>query len=256
MSKIESSLKLIHPTDILFHEKHEGARLSSTKQRILEDGFLRNPISVMELDEKKYLLLDGLHRVLTLKELGCNWIPAQIVSESEISLQSWNHLLQKDEWLDQIKENSELIFTKNSKNKTILGKINYPNNTNEEICIHESPGNDFKLISSWNDLVNAYNKDYNVKRIHNDQHITPNHNEVFLQYPTVNMCLIKKVVLKGLTLPSGVTRFIIQGRILNLKVPLTLLKSINYDHNKWFESINAWKDSLRHYKEEVYLVEH
>ncbi|NBI31162.1 ParB N-terminal domain-containing protein [Chengkuizengella marina] len=230
MLKNASSLKLINITSILFHENHESKRLSFTKQCILDDGFLKEPVLVMDIDEDKYLLLDGLHRTLTLRELGCYWIPAQIVSESDVELKSWNHLLPRDKWLDSIKNSYDFIFTKNSKDRIILGKITYSNGTTDEICVEQKYDNDIQLISLWNKLVNSYNSDYLVKRIHNDEHIKVDNNEVLMQYHVVNMSLIKKIVLKGLTLPSGVTRFVIKERILNFQVPFKLLKHENHEH--------------------------
>lgn len=58
----------------------------------------------------------------------------------------------------------------------------------------------------------------------------------------------------GRVLPAGVTRFQINGRLLNLKIPLHLLHR-DSDVSEWERLRHVWRRSLRLYTEQVYLCE-
>jgi len=58
------------------HEKGSPLYLELLKQEILKDGLLKYPIIA---DEKTHVILDGMHRWLALKSLGCTLIPVMLV---------------------------------------------------------------------------------------------------------------------------------------------------------------------------------
>jgi hypothetical protein len=58
------------------HEKGSPIYLELLKREILRDGMLRYPIVA---DEKTRVILDGMHRWLALKSIGCKSIPVLLV---------------------------------------------------------------------------------------------------------------------------------------------------------------------------------
>ncbi|HEX9675538.1 MAG TPA: hypothetical protein VGA07_06135 [Anaerolineales bacterium] len=91
-----SALRLrIVPLDrILLHEAHDAKRVERVMAAMRQDGYLRNPIIVIER-QGHYIQLDGATRSMALAEMGVPCALVQIVSyeDPEVSLSSWNHVL-------------------------------------------------------------------------------------------------------------------------------------------------------------------
>jgi len=58
------------------HEAVNPRRLVNLKRQIKSDGFLRNPVVV---DKKTLVVLDGHHRMVALKRMGCQKIAVYLV---------------------------------------------------------------------------------------------------------------------------------------------------------------------------------
>ncbi|MCC5998836.1 MAG: ParB N-terminal domain-containing protein [Thermofilum sp.] len=58
--------------DLRPHEECDRSRLEILLSSIMNDGVLKKPIAV---DEKTWVILDGHHRCMALKCLGCKYIP-------------------------------------------------------------------------------------------------------------------------------------------------------------------------------------
>lgn len=61
------------------HEMGSPLYLGLLRQEILRDGILKYPIIA---DEKTHVILDGMHRWLALKSLGCTLIPVMLIDIS------------------------------------------------------------------------------------------------------------------------------------------------------------------------------
>jgi len=61
------------------HEMGSPLYLGLLRQEILRDGILKYPIIA---DEKTHVILDGMHRWLALKSLGCTLIPVMLIDVS------------------------------------------------------------------------------------------------------------------------------------------------------------------------------
>ena len=73
---IESSFALVHATALRPHELTEGERLLRLSRELRYDRILQHPILV---DMHSLVILDGHHRVESLKALGCSLIPAYLL---------------------------------------------------------------------------------------------------------------------------------------------------------------------------------
>lgn len=67
---------LVRIDELRPHEKGSPVYLELLMREILKDGVLRYPIIV---DEKTHVILDGMHRWLALKSLGCTFVPVMFV---------------------------------------------------------------------------------------------------------------------------------------------------------------------------------
>jgi len=76
MEKPDFKMVLMPINELKPHEKGLPLYLELLKREILNDGFLKYPIIV---DEKTYVILDGMHRWLALKNLGYTLIPVILV---------------------------------------------------------------------------------------------------------------------------------------------------------------------------------
>lgn len=56
-------------------------------------------------------------------------------------------------------------------------------------------------------------------------------------------------------MPAGVTRYMVNGGLLNLQIPLKLLLESQFVQEEWDQYREQWADSLRLYSEPVYLCE-
>jgi hypothetical protein len=70
--KSKLKIALLPIDDLKPHEKGSPVYLELLKKEILKDGVLKYPIIA---DEKTHVILDGMHRWLALKSLGCRLIP-------------------------------------------------------------------------------------------------------------------------------------------------------------------------------------
>jgi hypothetical protein len=76
VQKTDLKIALIPIDDLKPHEKGSPLYLKLLKQELLKDGVLKYPIIA---DEKTKVILDGMHRWLALKSLGCMLIPTILV---------------------------------------------------------------------------------------------------------------------------------------------------------------------------------
>jgi hypothetical protein len=82
--KSNLTIALLPIDELKPHEKGSPIYLELLKKEILRDGVLKYPIIA---DEKSHVILDGMHRWLVLKNLGCGLIPVILVdalSDSKI----------------------------------------------------------------------------------------------------------------------------------------------------------------------------
>lgn len=66
------------------HERVDSAHLKKLKDEIQSDGILKLAIAV---DKDRNVILDGHHRVVALKELGCAKIPVVFVDYSSFDIE-------------------------------------------------------------------------------------------------------------------------------------------------------------------------
>ncbi|MEH6853550.1 ParB N-terminal domain-containing protein [Priestia megaterium] len=192
---------------VIPHEHICDAHTTEVSKSILNSGYLKHPIQAIELGNR-FMILDGHHRFNALKSLQVNYIPLQIIKESDITLKYWYHT---GDFLQNIKFEEENYLNTN----TYTGKFN---NLGGKTNLYSRYSN--KLLFIWN-LFKQY-EDKGYIRKHQSE------GENWIRYDGVTLDDIKKWASRGDVTPPGITRFIINYRILNLNIPLNTLYESDY----------------------------
>ncbi|RAP26376.1 transcriptional regulator [Brevibacillus laterosporus] len=252
-----ASLRVVDIDQICFHEAHEEARLLHTCQLIQDEGVLRHTPLASQLSDGRYLILDGAHRTLALKKLQCSRAVVQMVHLDNCHLGAWNHLLPVGEWMSQLKNHAALYWSKESENQYGAPLAEFIEHDGNTSFVYSKAG-DEKLtrLKDWHSIVDSYNNSFPVKRLPQDNGLQlPLLGEVLLRFPCYSLQQLEEIALAGHIMPAGVTRCMVEGRLLNLRIPLEFLTSQVFRQDEWNELLSRWKKSLRLYSEAVYLCE-
>jgi L-serine kinase (ATP) / ParB family transcriptional regulator, heme-responsive regulator len=251
-----SSLKLVELEQIRLHEPTECVRLDQTVQAISREGVLRNPLLAIQLENFDYLILDGAHRTGALKKLGCQRIPVQVVNPAQVTVDAWEHVIPIGPWLDELHQDPSLLWTTVLFDQApLIAKIVEPDGIPQFVYLKENKEDPMKRLQAWHRIVEAYNKDYPVQRFPKGSCLVPEPGMVLLQYPTCTLNDLEEIVSSGYKVPAGVTRCMVEGRLLNLRIPISLLTSSTPDLEEWQRLCEKWSEKLRFYSESVYLCE-
>lgn len=85
-------LEKIRISDLISHEATVPEQIKTSTEAMLSENVLKRPIVAHFIKgENKYLIIDGHHRVESLKGLGCKYVIANIVEyfSEEIRVRSW-----------------------------------------------------------------------------------------------------------------------------------------------------------------------
>ncbi|MDQ0416189.1 hypothetical protein J2Z48_000347 [Croceifilum oryzae] len=255
MNSVISSLALVPAEQIYFHESHENERLEKICKSITEEGYLSNPPIAMKLSDDKYLLLDGAHRLMALKALDCKRIVVQLVEEKDVFLSAWNHLLPQDSWWEELQQCPYIQWATEPLDHKWLAHVVLPGGETYYLYSTNHSEDMLDQLTAWHHIVGLYQHRCHVRRIPNGSHIEPKHGEIFICYPQYTLAGLKRVVEFNRLMPAGITRCIVEGRLLNLRIPLEILQSNQLPVEQWQTLRNKWMNSLRFYTEPVYVCE-
>lgn len=268
------NLDILRIDEIRLHESTETNRLRNIFERISNSKYLINPVIVGYYDDEK-ILIDGANRLSTLKEIGCKLIIAQMTDyrNKRIKLRNWNHLIY-DTGIEQIMEyctinNFHFKEMSYSKAKSILKQDHH-----------------FILVSDIGEersiLVSLPRKfEENIERLHkftkyyfgvhpfdrSEEEIT--YHEL-CKYSRRKGCLVefykfdKKQIIKiannKAKLPAGISRHILDNRVLHVRYEISKLKELRNieqkrkDLNKYLiNKIDSNK--VRQYRESVIVFD-
>ncbi|HEU4962904.1 MAG TPA: ParB N-terminal domain-containing protein [Bacilli bacterium] len=255
MSHVITSLALLDPHSIRFHESHENVRLEKVCRSIEQEGSLRNPPLVSVLDNGDYLLLDGAHRMMAMLALNCQRVAVQVVPDQQIGLDAWDHIVPSGDWWALLKQDDSIAWSDEPLDGRLLARVTEANGSVHYLYPSE-PGEDlFTHLDAWHRIVVLYQHEYIVRRVPHGVDLQPGNGEVLLSYPEYTLGELKQVVQAGRLMPAGVTRSMVQGRLLNLHIPLELMRAEQFQAEEWERMLQNWSQSLRFYTEPVYMCE-
>jgi len=240
---------------IKLYSKPTVERLKSICKKIKDEQKLKNPPIALQINNGKYLILDGAHRTSSLQALNCKRMVVQVVESELISIDSWAHYIPNDRnFIADLKENPNLYWS------------DVPIQKQDFLAIITIDGNNYYIYSKfmnqldltlmvdlWKQIVNVYRDKYHFQRISNNE---LKEDGIVIRYPSLSLKQIAQVVEEGILLPAGVTKFTINcGRFLNLNVPLSFIIREDYVEEDWKEMLSLWKESIRLYTDPIYLCE-
>jgi len=250
-----SSLQVVETEKICLHEEHETTRLKDTCSALSEEGVLRHPPLAMRMRDGRYLILDGAHRTAALRHLKCRWIPVQVVEPADFRLEAWDHVVPIGPWIHKLRNELSLCWEANHSGKPPVAEIIFSDGKSFFLYPNDKQDDLRNTLDVWHRIVGSYSKSCTVQRKAQGSVLLPDEGTVCLRYPVYTIDEIEKIVTSGLVMPAGVTRFLVSGRLLNLRIPISMLKSSTFNSGEWEGYCRQWEGSLRLYAETVYLCE-
>lgn len=238
---ILNNLEIVPMNLLRFHEEHDPCRLQRIVADIKESKHLNNPPMATICNDGTYLILDGLHRAKALGELEMNKLIIQRVdlNHPKLKILSWTHVI--PDHIDIIsdenfpKEVPMFTLYRSNQVKTYLGPK----------CLQQR-------LAIMHNISSAYLKEEEIERLPE----SPDFLDPGKQYITFQPFTLEEFnELKDhhYITPPGLTRLLIPDRLLNLKFPLSLFNQ--EDKSDFHQQISLYKNRLRKYTEEVYILE-
>jgi len=252
-------LEVIKIDDILAHEELDPSNSKELVNFLKKSQNLTNPIIAASLGGNKYVQLDGMNRIFSFKTLGIKTISAQIVdynNQEEIELSSWLHIFNGNikKFITFIEKDKSLFVRPGEMDQVghryikeaDFGRLCTIVTNKREVFFVSTGGNFSEKIKRLNHLVSFYKTDLSRGALP----YTLNHDSVqnfFKQYPKDNIIVIfptftpQQIIesaKSGVLLPTGITRHLVKGRVLNVNLPLSVfsnkksLKEQNKEHDK------------------------
>lgn len=253
-------VEIIPIKDILVHEEFDPSNSKELINFLKKSHNLSNPIIVASLGNKKYLQLDGMNRIFSFKKLGIKTISGQIVdysNQEEIELSSWLHIFKGDikKFLDFIKKDRSLLIRSGRMDQvghrylkeSDFGRLVTVVTKEGEVFFISSAGSFSDKIKRMKYLVSYYKNSlsrgvlpYTLSRdsvkLFFDQYPSEN---IIVIFPTFTPQQIIKAAKSEVLLPTGITRHLVKGRVLNINLPLSL-----FDNKKSLKEQNQRQDKF------------
>jgi phosphoglycerate dehydrogenase-like enzyme len=265
-------LRVVSLDRVVPHESIDPRRVERLAQRLETERVLRNPPVVMELEDHRYMVLDGATRTAALKKLGYSHAIVQLSSPDDgLGLHTWHHVIQGInvstllQLLDDLPDVS-LVATEIEKAEEELfeyGGLCYVYTLDDRVfLVQPAPG--VNRLHALNELTEAYIAAADVARTLNKNILTLQHEypemAALVVFPEYTVNQVMQVTLTGRYFPAGITRFLIPGRVLRLNADLEYLRSDRSlrEKNRWLHELLVKKISkggIRYYAEPVYLLD-
>lgn len=264
--------------DLHLHEEVLPDLLNKLVQSIRQDGYVKDPIIV---DKGSLVVLDGTHRVVALKKMGCKWVPVCLVDYENpaITVGCWYRTIKGVKTMgDILKEITQMGFGVEEVSEINKSKIGI----SPVVAAMKSLKEAFFVCSSFESLHEAFNF---VKRIEERLKLSAFNVEYETELDALRKLREHKIdlvlltpkatksstignALSGDVFPYKATRHIIPARPLHINVPLNFLKGNERSLSETNKELKRMlqKRRLKHvaagsvvngrrYEEDLYLFE-
>jgi ParB-like chromosome segregation protein Spo0J len=270
----------ILPLDLLVeHEFNDEQRTAPLAERLKTEGVLKNPpiVSPIGDDDERFVVLDGANRTMALNMLGYPHTLAQVVKYEEpyVTLTTWHHLVEDIDAQDfsaqleavdgidyfevdylharaGLARRECLIYVIRRDGKVFVARPKIPG-----LSVSEQNQLLNALVDTYKDRGNLHRA--MTESLEEAKKLYPNLTGlvVFPRYDTSEVLALAR---DGQLLPTGLTRHLIEGRVLRVNYPLDELKSgeplemKNARLKEWLQEKMASKE-VRFYGEKTYLFD-
>jgi len=227
-------LRIVPLNTLVLHESREEGRRRRLKDRMEDEGVLRNPLIVTPTGKGDlFLVLDGVHRYYTLKDFGCRDALVQVVDYNDegIQLHTWCRLvLDLKDFLEKTEKLGLKIEKTEEENATRVleaGEAYGYVRDGGEYCIIIR-GNNPSIKDKTDKLQEILDLNGGLPRVQYqeiDGYIKSGDAEggfILGAYTKKDVLELARLKTK---LPAGTTRHIIPGRVLGVNIRLDFLKT-------------------------------
>jgi len=197
-----------------------------------------NPVIVGRF-KKDLILIDGANRLSSLEEVGCKLVIAQVIDylPRKIRLRNWNHLIY-DISIDTIKSffmEMKLTYSdvrhfegkagmKNKLNSLLISGIE-----NDHSVLVTLPSDFNKLLTALNSFTKFYFGKYKFDRSEEEISLGElkkysRRKGVLAEFPRFTKQQIVRIADGKIKLPAGITRHILDNRVLHVRYEIEKLK--------------------------------
>lgn len=231
--KLDLCLTIMDISSLHLHEEVIAKMLDKLADAIKADGVVRHPVIV---DKHSYVVLDGMHRVSALENLGCKRIPVCLVdyANDSIKIGCWYRTING---LDAFNKTLQIAIVMGLQHeetreiqKDMLGTPPY-------MAALTDRQNKILLKTSFRDKKEAYDTLKKIEESAKQAGLTVEHETEFdaldkLQNKSADAVLltpkltkedIVQTALAGRVYAYKATRHVIPARPLNVNVPLDML---------------------------------
>ncbi len=267
-------LRLVPLSTIKLQEEVDLERLGGLVEAFKKSQILIDPPVVTKGLGKRLMQIDGANRISILRLLGCSHVVVQFVDyqdTSQVSIKSWTHVskVNKSAFTKKLRriEGAKTERFKLGLGVTLTG---HPL-ASATVIFRDGNGlsvypdsNLYKRVKLMRRVVKLYEESIvrdNIVTVESRNALTQffkkhKDSNVALLFPTFSSHEIYSLLERGITLPTGVTRHLINERVLRINYPLEMLKKqvSAGEKEKYFKKFLS-NLNLRFYEESTYIVE-
>lgn len=267
-------IQLIPLSDVELQEEADDRRLDRLIAALEKSKTLTEPPILAQGIGKKYMQLDGTNRISSLRKMKCDYVVAQVVNyldDNQVYIKSWVHTskVNEDDFLSKLKQipGAETEEFKIGLGVTLTGHpmasatVIFKNGNGMSVFTDKGMIERVKLLNAVVDLYKKLIKrdtNLSIESMSDLSTFFTRHEKmnVGLFFPKFSSNDIYALMKAGITLPAGVTRHIINGRVIGLDYPIEKLKKDipTKEKKKFFKDFIKSK-KLRFYEESVYVAE-
>jgi hypothetical protein len=244
------SLVLASPGEVIPHEIAIDRHVRRIVDAILEDGYVRHPILCVAVGAQ-YVVLDGTHRLAALNAIGVQRIPLQVLERDDVRFDTWANVVLHPRGCAAVLE-TPLGWRRGD---DAAAAVRVLSSDGESWQSSEPPTT---LGERYEMIMRALTGIEDADEVRRSAPLLakPDGPDSFvLGFRAWSLDDVIELAREHKRLYSGLTRVIAIGRILNLRVPLSMLQNRDFDHAAWSAFLSAAKRRTRLYDEPTVLVE-
>ena len=272
--RVDLRIRLSQSNLLHIHEETIPERVAELRESFVRDGIVRDPVVI---DDRSHVVLDGMHRVVALREMGCLNVPVCAVDYSNPSIKVgvWYRTLPRRFPIDGYERALSVLGVK-------LERFSFNINElleNAPLATVFSSGDCFKLISGEMETYDVLRKaEQCLSQFSSIIHFETERDalnklvnkqaDVVVTLPRIDKTAVRNAGLTGRLLPHKVTRHIIPARPLGVNTQLgTLMNasiSLKDANHQFVQSLRGRKVARRprgsiiqdrRYEEETFVFE-
>ncbi|MBC8098056.1 MAG: hypothetical protein H7Y11_01320 [Armatimonadetes bacterium] len=249
----------LHP-----HEEHDSQRSAPLVEALRQAEVLVNPPIVTPLSDEAYVILDGANRCTAFAQLGYPHMLAQVAhyDSGQVELDVWHHIISRwdtEALLAHIDAIPDVALVSGHQSEALLHLML----RDERTVAIMTKADDMVLRNALlRQIVSSYQQNAVLDRtaINQPHLVLPLYPEavalaVFPRYAPVD---ILNAAQSHAYLPPGISRHIIQGRAVQVKYPLDVLRDITTTLDEQNTQLQEWvqrkfaRRQVRYYAEATY----